>query len=67
MGKSALDDSLADALAIGPVSAKVNSPILLVETNSIPQITMDTLVSLNIKNVTIIGGEVAVSENVESH
>lgn len=58
--------SLADALAVGPVSANKKQPVLLVRTDSIPQHTLDVLKELGITNVTIIGGSSAVSDEVET-
>lgn len=55
------NDALADALAIGPVSARDKSPVFLVNTNSVPSETRQALTDLKIKSVTIIGGLSAVS------
>lgn len=58
-------DALADALAVGPASAKLNSPVFLVRNNSIPDATKAALKDLNVSSVTIIGGGNAVSEKVQ--
>lgn len=55
----------ADALAIGPIAATKNAPLLLTKSNDIDPITLDYLKSLNIKKVNIIGGKNAVSDNVK--
>lgn len=55
----------ADALAIGPVAAKNNIPLLLTKSDKIKDSTLDYLESKNIKKVNIIGGEKAVNESVE--
>ena len=55
------NDALADALAIGPVSARDKSLVFLVNTNSVPSETRQALTDLKIKSVTIIGGLSAVS------
>ena len=58
-------NQLADALAIGTVSARSKSPILLTNTNSLPAQTKEAIKSLGVKEVTIVGGLAAVSKNVE--
>lgn len=55
----------ADALAIGPVAAKKNLPLLLSQTDKISDSTLDYIDSLDIKLINIIGGENAVSSQVE--
>lgn len=59
-------DALADALAIGPVSAMYNIPVLLVRQNEIPKETMDIIEKINVQEITIVGGENAVSAKVMS-
>ena len=59
-------DQYADALAIGPVSAKQNKPILLTRTGALPKDTKDALVNFKVKKATIIGGEVVISKAVEN-
>lgn len=55
----------ADALAIGPVAASKNSPLLLTKTKELGQTTLDYIVDKGIKKINIIGGESAVSLEVE--
>lgn len=57
------DDQLADALAVGPASGRDQSPILLTLRNKVPQATIDALEGVD--QITIIGGNVAVSDQVE--
>ncbi|MGO1469620.1 MAG: cell wall-binding repeat-containing protein [Tissierella sp.] len=57
-------DQLSDALAIGPVSASQKDPVLLTQTHKLPKETIKTLDYLKVKNVTVVGGEEAVSEKV---
>lgn len=59
------DDVLADALSVGPVSAKLNMPILLTETSKLPKETRMYLKNMSVTNVTIVGGNNAISANVE--
>ena len=56
----------ADALAIGPVAASKNVPLLLTQKNQIKQVTIDYLKNAGIKNVTIVGGQGAVGLEVEN-
>lgn len=58
-------DALADALAIGPVSAMLKRPVLLASRKDLPQPTLDAIVELNINKITIIGGLVAISGEIE--
>lgn len=55
----------ADALAIGPVAANKNSPLLLTKTKELGKTTLDYIVSKGIQKINIIGGESAVSLEVE--
>lgn len=57
---------IADALAIGPVSAIKGSPILLTQTDKLPQVTIDAMKSLGVTDVTIVGGEAAISKKVKN-
>ncbi len=56
--------SLADALAIGPVSGRNQNPILLTSKDKVPEVTIEALEDLNITKVTIVGGEMVVSKAV---
>lgn len=59
-------DEIADALAATPLAyAKGKAPILFTKTNQLPSEVLDELIELNVKTVYIIGGEGAVSDNVE--
>ena len=57
------DKSMADGLSAASLSGKKNAPILLVKQNKIPKATMDRINKAN--NVYIVGGENAISKNVE--
>ncbi|PPK93098.1 putative cell wall-binding protein [Kineococcus xinjiangensis] len=57
-------DVFADALAIAPVAAKTGTPIFLTETATINPTTLAGLRAQGIRNVTILGGEAAVSTSV---
>lgn len=59
-------ENLADALAIGPVSARNNTPVLLTRTGELPKETIKAMEDLKVKNVTIIGGKAAVSDKVKA-
>lgn len=58
--------SLADALAIGPVAGKLKQPILLTQSKSLSKPTRDALKQMEVKNITIIGGEQPVSKHIEN-
>ena len=55
----------ADALAGVPLAAKLNAPILLTNTDALPDETIAEIDRLKVKNAVILGGTGAVSENVE--
>ena len=58
------DKSMADGLSAASLSGKKNAPILLVKKDSIPAEAMAKIEKA--KNVYIIGGEGAISKNVEN-
>ena len=58
------DKSLADGLSASSLAGKENAPILLVKKDSIPNETMTRL--QNVDKVYIIGGNAAISKNVEN-
>lgn len=67
LGKEAKKgDALADALAVGPVSAMYNIPVLLVRQDEIPKETLAIIKKINVQEITIIGGNAAVSKKVEN-
>nr|WP_300006167.1 cell wall-binding repeat-containing protein [Tissierella sp.] len=70
LGKKVLangkEDALADALAIGSVSAKEKMPVLLTQANNIPKETKDAMEKFGVTNVTIVGGKLAISEAIEN-
>lgn len=55
-------DSLVDALAIGPVAAKTGIPVLITEKNRVPKEVKEFLERMDVKKVTIVGGESTVSK-----
>ncbi len=57
---------LADALAIGPVSAISDTPVLLTRSESLSTTTLDAMKNLGVTHVTIVGGKVAINESVEN-
>ncbi|MBQ9869376.1 MAG: cell wall-binding repeat-containing protein [Ruminococcus sp.] len=56
----------ADALAGVPLARKLEAPILLTTPNALSAETLAEINRLGAKNVTILGGEGAVSKNVEN-
>ncbi|WP_088185861.1 cell wall-binding repeat-containing protein [Desulfosporosinus sp. FKA] len=59
-------ENYPDALASAPLAKKYNAPILLTMQNSLPDSTKQTLTSLGVKNVIIIGGTGVISSNIDS-
>ena len=55
-----------DALSATPLAKKLNAPILLTENTSLTPITKQTIVDLNVKNVTIIGGTGVLSSAIDT-
>lgn len=56
-----------DALAVGPISAAANLPLVLTPPHRSDAATEDALVKLDIERIQLIGGPGAVSEAVEQH
>ena len=54
----------ADALAGGPLAATLDAPLLLTHSNGLPEPTAAALEALEVSEVTIVGGEAAVSPGV---
>lgn len=59
-------DVLADALAVGPVSAIEGKPILLTKSKALAEETIDAIGHLGVRQVTIVGGEKGVSKAIEN-
>lgn len=59
-------DDFADALCAGPLAMKFNAPILLTPSDKINMDTMNELKRLGVKNILIVGGQGAVSEDIEA-
>ncbi len=55
-------NSLVDALAIGPVSARDGIPVLIANKDSIPKQVEDFLKEKAVEKVTVVGGETAISQ-----
>lgn len=60
------DGLLADALSVGPASGLNEMPVLLTTEKTIPQATKAALKDLGVTHVTIVGGENAVSQEVQT-
>jgi putative cell wall-binding protein len=58
--------NFADALAAAPLSAARSGPILLTERETVPEDTMDALDELGVSEVVLLGGEAAISADVEA-
>lgn len=55
----------ADALSASPLASAMKAPILLSESNSISEKTIDEIIRLKAKNIVIVGGEGSISTTVE--
>ncbi len=62
----ALGENYPDALAGAPVAAELDAPILLTRQDELPDSTLSALSELDPSHVTILGGPVAVSDEVEA-
>ncbi|MBN2565988.1 MAG: cell wall-binding repeat-containing protein, partial [Candidatus Eisenbacteria bacterium] len=56
----------ADAAAASPLAAYARAPILLTTRNALPSVSVRTISQLAPRRVVVLGGEVAVSDAVES-
>ncbi|MDR3586721.1 MAG: cell wall-binding repeat-containing protein [Desulfosporosinus sp.] len=59
-------DVLVDAMTAIPLSKKLDAPILMTETNSLPDAVLSEIKSLKAANIYIIGGAGAVGTGVEN-
>jgi Zn-dependent M28 family amino/carboxypeptidase len=59
-------DAFPDGLAGSLLSGSVDAPVLLTETNAVPQTTMDAIEELTPTTIHLLGGEVAISAAVEA-
>lgn len=58
-------ENFPDALSGGPLAYAMNAPILLSTKDAIPAVTLNELQRLGVREVTILGGEAALSKAVE--
>lgn len=63
---SGANDKLVDGLTATPLAAQKNAPVLLTKKDSIPAEVIAEITRLGAKNVYIVGGESAVSNEVET-
>lgn len=59
-------DEFADSMTAGPLAYKLNSPILLSRTDSLPTSVVNELTRLGTKTVVVMGGSKAISNAVVS-
>lgn len=55
---------VADALGVGPVASEGNASVLLTRNDSVPETTWAALAGMRTEEVVVVGGEVAVSQQV---
>jgi hypothetical protein len=60
----ATGETFPDALAASFLAGYVNAPILLVERTRVPQATSDALTKLGVKELVLLGGNAAISDEV---
>jgi putative cell wall-binding protein len=53
-----------DALSVSSYAAAKGMPVLLTDTNSIPQATLDAIHDLKVKNTLVVGGSGVISDDV---
>ncbi|WP_299093764.1 cell wall-binding repeat-containing protein [uncultured Metabacillus sp.] len=61
----ATGNNYPDALSATPLAYRYNAPLLLTDTNQIPEAVQEELERLNVSEVIIIGGKSVISPNVE--
>lgn len=59
------DDQFSDALAAAPLSKKLDAPILMTDSAKLDDRTMAEIRTLGAKNVYIVGGTVAISQDIQ--
>lgn len=59
------NDKLVDGLTATPLAASLGAPVLLTKSNEIPKEVMDRINELGASHVYIVGGESAVSKEIE--
>ena len=57
-------ENFPDALAGGPLAAKLDAPVLLVEKDEIRDEVLDYLKANGVVNVIVLGGEIVISDHV---
>lgn len=62
----AFGENYPDALSAVPLAKKYDAPILLTGGNSLPSATRETLISLQVKNVFIIGGTAVIPSTIDA-
>lgn len=62
----AYGENYPDALSAAPLAKKYDAPILLTSGNILPGITKETLISLQVKNVFIVGGTAVIPSSIDT-
>lgn len=65
VANASTDDKFPDALAGGPSAATKNGPVLLISQDTVPGVVKAELDRLDPTNIVVLGGELAVSADVE--
>lgn len=59
-------NAIADGITATPLATTYDAPILLVNTDNIPESTKNEITRLNPKNIILIGGDAVISESIKS-
>jgi putative cell wall-binding protein/peptidoglycan/xylan/chitin deacetylase (PgdA/CDA1 family) len=59
-------DNFPDALSASPAAARVDAPVLLTKTSSVPGATLGALADLDPSQIFVVGGTAVISESVVS-
>jgi putative cell wall-binding protein len=62
----AYGENYPDALSAAPLASKYDAPILLTKSNSLPEVTKQALINLQVKKIFIIGGTGVIANSIES-
>ncbi|MGN6425996.1 MAG: cell wall-binding repeat-containing protein [Leifsonia sp.] len=57
-------DNFPDAISVGVLAGKSNAPVFFAQKDCVKKATVDTISSLGVKKVVVIGGPLVLSENV---
>lgn len=59
-------DGFADALSVAPVAARLQLPVLLTSSDTLPAVTLSYLLDAHVSHVTLIGSSVVISDSIKT-